>query len=352
MEVMTPLRHQPSPPNRVELEELKIEIDLHLDEEEVAPAPVASATEEPIDIRHLTPIVHRSQPQHLPQRQLGDPRRSLRLAEPPTPLPFTSFIEEDILNQEDIKESGTESDSEHPTLAVRGVKSAVVRLDEESGRNKWYYETQWEGYGEDHNTWQLACDFDRLPTTKAMLRAARDGRDASSWSAKNLEQKNQIFAIHRKQRGYMAKSIDEKFTRTDLIFEEVYDSIVDPQPRHYVSILVRANISKENLYCKGRPAASLATLTPMIHSKFEGSTSTLKWPKRLIIPHNTVEKQLVPTNRDRRVSWGGVSIKLFKSIDIVVCPPKLPPAILCPIQLTSRLAAPATPVPRGIGGGC
>jgi hypothetical protein len=263
---MTPLTQLP-PLNRVELDEHKIDIDLSLEEELVSPAPVADETAETIDISHLTPVIQRpTHPTLLPRQ--AEPRRSARLA-PPTPIPLTTLIEEETPQPEDIKESGTESDSEPPRNYVRGVKSAVVRLDVETGRNKYWYETQWEGYGEEDNTWQLACDFDSNPTTKAMLRTAREGKDASSFAAKTLEQPNQVFSIARAARGYMAKPIDEFFTRSDLIFESVLDSINDPPPARCVSLLATADMKQEYLLCKG-------TSRRVNHGKFESSASKLK----------------------------------------------------------------------------
>ena len=103
-----------------------------------------------------------------------------------------------------------------------------------------------------------------------MLRAAREGKDASSQAAKVREQPNHIFAIHRKDRGYMAKRIDEQFTRSDLIFESIMDSIVDPLPlRRCVSALASANIAVENLFCKGRTSR-------VNHTNIEPAGSKLK----------------------------------------------------------------------------
>ena len=251
LEAMSPLTLPLSPPKRVELDLHEIDIDLSLDEEVDSQAPVAELAHPLTDTSQITPVIHRPQHHQPPVRQGLDPRRSARLASN-SPIPFTTFTEEDIPPTEDIKESGIDGDSDsHEKCVVRGVKSAVIRLDVETGKNKFWYETQWEGHGEEANTYQLACDFDRHPATKAMLRAARDSRDASSAAAKTLEQPNQIYAIHRKSRGYMAKHIDKKFTRADLIFETIYDSIADPLPAHCVSSLAKANVLQENLYCKG-----------------------------------------------------------------------------------------------------
>ena len=341
LEKMTPLVQLP-PHNRVELEDYKIDIDLSLEEELVSPAPVAEETAETIDISHLTPVIHRPTHPPLPERH-AEPRRSARLV-PSTPPPFTSLTDEPSPEPEDIKESGTESDSEHPRNYVRGVKSAVIRLDVATGKNKFWYETQWEGYGEDDNTWQLACDFDSNPTTKAMLRAARDGRDASSLSAKTFEQLNQIFSITRAARGYMAKSIDELFTRSDLIFEAVMDSIKDPPPTRCVSLLATADMKQENLLCKG-------TSRRVNHDEFESYDSKLK--SRLTSPpegSKPTGKLHSPERGDRKVSWGTFSIKLFKLNDIVICTPSPSSCTEIPLPLISRLRTPVKHVICGIGG--
>ena len=173
LEAMSPLNTPQLPPTkRVELDNYDIDIDLTLEKELVSPAPVAEETsEQPFDYSHITPAIQRTRHTPPPASQATEPRRSARLAQP-TPIPFTPLTEENTPQPEDIKESGTESDTEHPRDVVRGVKSAEVRLNVDTGRNMYYYETQWEGYPDSANTWQIASDFDRNPTTKAMLRTA------------------------------------------------------------------------------------------------------------------------------------------------------------------------------------
>ena len=333
LEPMTPLSPQLSPPKRVELDKYNIEIDLSLEEEDDEAAPVAADAPETIDMSHLTPVIQR-QPLHSPpSRQAIEPRRSARLA-PTTPIPFTTFIEEDIPTEE-IKESGNKAEPDNRTHVVRGVKSAVIRLDLDSGRNKWWYETQWEGFGEDHNTWQLACDFSKNSTSKAMLRAAREGRDASSEAAKVREQPNHIFAIHRKDRGYMAKHIDEQFTRSDLIFESIIDSIRDPLPlQHYVSALAGANIAREKLFCKGSASRVNHTNIEPADSKLKGHLSGPQNPPSLFGKTARMKK------RDRKVSWGTNSAKFFNLDDVVNCPLPGRPVTVWPILPIIRLAPP------------
>ena len=246
LEPMTPLSTQLTPQKRVELDKENIDIDLTIDEEDGSAVPV---TVEPIEIYPTTPstrsFVQRPL-QHPPTRHAMEPRRSARLADVTTPIPLTTFTEEDIPT-EDIEESGTESNSEPNSFVVRGIKSVEIRLDVATGKNKFWYETEWEGYGPEYNTFQLACDFDQNPETKAMLRTARDNREVSSLNTKAFEQPNQIFAIHRKARGYMAKAIDQLFTRSDLILEAVLDSI-QSAPGQCISTLTTANIKQEKLY--------------------------------------------------------------------------------------------------------
>ena len=344
LEAMSPLTLPLSPPKRVELDLHEIDIDLSLDEEDDSQAPVAQLTHPLTDTSQITPVIHRPQHHQPPVRQGLEPRRSARLAST-SPIPFTTFTEEDIPPTEDIKESGIDGDSDsHEKCVVRGVKSAVIRLDVETGKNKFWYETQWEGHGEEANTYQLACDFDRHPATKAMLRAARDSRDASSAAAKTLEQPNQIYAIHRKSRGYMAKHIDNKFTRADLIFETIYDSIADPLPAHCVSSLAKANVLQENLYCKG-------AARPMIHA---GLIPNLPHEQEPLTPPQEASrpppKQATSRGRDRQVSWGANSARRFTPKSVVRLPPPAATCVKIPIQQHLRLTTPFTPVSCGIGG--
>ena len=341
LEAMTPLSSQLTPQKRVELDQPTIDIDLSFDDDEDArPAPVADASQT-TDTTNLTPFIQRNQ--HTPTRLVMRPRRSARLAET-TPIPFTTFNEEDTPT-EDIKDSGKESDTEHlPAYAVRGIKSVEIRLDVETGKNKYWYETEWEGYGQDHNTWQLACDFDQQPATKAMLRAARDGRDVSSMTAKKFELPNQIYSIHRKSRGYMAKLIDGKYTRTDLLFESVMNSIPDPLPAHCVSAISTADIAAEKLYVQ-KSVRRVNHLNPGSNSS--QLTTALSQP--LSTPISTV-KPSVPKGRDRKVSWGPNCAKDFLSDDIVKCPPSLRPVKIWPIPPTIQIPYSSTPVIRGIGG--
>ena len=342
MEPMTPLTSVLPPTKRVELDEPNIDIDLSLDEEDDAsPAPVADASQT-TDTTNLTPFIQRN-PLHSPTQLVMRPRRSTRVADT-TPIPFTTLIEEDIPTEE-IKESGKESDAEQlPAYAVRGIKSVEVRLDVETGRNKYWYETEWEGYGPEYNTWQLGCDFDQQPATKAMLRAARDGRDVSSMTAKKFELPNQIYSIHRKSRGYMAKLIDGRYTRTDLLFESVFDSIPNPLPKHCVSAIAAANISAEKLYLQ-------KSVRRVNHCNPGSNSSQLKQP--LSKPPSTPISALkfsAPKGRDRKVSWGPNSIKHFNLDDIVDCPPSLRPGNTRPIPPTIHFLTSSTPGIRGIGG--
>ena len=146
LEVMTP-QSLLAPPKRVE--QGYFDIDLSHEADDGAP-PVATIDKQPIDITQVTPSIQRPQ-RHLPNRQAPEPRKSARLAT--TPIPFTAIIEEDTPPEE--KNSGTESDQSASRFIVRGVKSAEVRLDVATGKNKYWYETEWEGHPESANTWQL-----------------------------------------------------------------------------------------------------------------------------------------------------------------------------------------------------
>ena len=336
LEAMTPLNSQLAPPKRVERD--YFDIDLSQEDIEVSEAPVAAYNDPPTDITLVTPTIQRPQ-RDLPNRRAPEPRQSARTA--PSPIPLTTLIEEHP-TPEDMK-SGTESDQSAPRFIVRGVKSAEIRLDVATGKNKYWYETEWEGHPESANTWQLACDFDNNQETKAMLRAARDGRDASSVAAKALEQPNQIYAIHRNSRGYMAKRVDVNFTRADLLFESIIDSIQNPVPAHRISALTSATLDVENLLLqRGNRRVN--------HSFDSNPTAPVQAQMAAQNPPKSVGKKSSQKKGDRKVFWGPNYAKHFNSDDMVVCPLPVRPLKVWPILPIIHFDKPITPTICKIGG--
>ena len=88
-----------------------------------------------------------------------------------------------------------------------------------------FSETQWEGYGDEDNTWQKVSSFYHItPELKRMMRRARENREANSFSAKNMEQPNSLYELSPEAQAYMDQPNGE-YVRSDLLFESVMDSL-------------------------------------------------------------------------------------------------------------------------------
>ena len=86
-----------------------------------------------------------------------------------------------------------------------------------------FYETRWEGCGEEENTWEPASSFvDIDDNIKAQMRRAREHRVSDD--TKVAEQPNSLYELDTRAQAYMTQAIG-KYVRSDLLFESVMDSL-------------------------------------------------------------------------------------------------------------------------------
>ena len=91
------------------------------------------------------------------------------------------------------------------------------------------YEVQWENYPNSQNTWKFPRELPANSTMKNWMRLAKDGHSAGREASKNREQVNSVYAVlGRTSTMKLPLSHNRSFTREDLLWESVYDSLHRP----------------------------------------------------------------------------------------------------------------------------
>ena len=125
--------------------------------------------------------------------------------------------------------TGEQKEAQPPTkYAIEGIRSARKVMGPDKVI-RWEYEVEWEDCPSSQNTWMYPRELPTNSTMQRWMRLAKSGQSAGREASANRAQVNSVYAILGKTSTMkLPLAHNRSFTREDLLWESVYDSL--PQP--------------------------------------------------------------------------------------------------------------------------